>query len=118
VTGSVFSGFQVARIPTPRGPVLARVGGAGPRLLLLHGHPEPHLMWHAVALREELVQHSACAGGGSGEAAGDQKDLQNGEALCRTRTGDPFLTIVSRGWDGRTLAVTVDVNVPANGQVV
>jgi hypothetical protein len=35
VTGSVLSGFQLARIPTPRGPVLARVGGAGPRLL--HG---------------------------------------------------------------------------------
>jgi haloacetate dehalogenase len=47
--GSIFPGFEELRIPTPRGPVLARVGGAGPPLLLLHGYPETHLMWHAVA---------------------------------------------------------------------
>jgi hypothetical protein len=44
--------------------------------------------------------------------------LHLSEALCRTRTDDPFLTIVSRDRNGRTLAVTVDVNVPANRQVV
>ena len=27
----------------------ARVGGSGPPLLLLHGFPQTHLMWHAVA---------------------------------------------------------------------
>jgi haloacetate dehalogenase len=27
----------------------ARVGGSGPPLLLLHGHPQTHAMWHAVA---------------------------------------------------------------------
>src|SRR5690349_11907837 len=26
-----------------------RVGGAGPPLLLLHGHPQTHVMWHRVA---------------------------------------------------------------------
>jgi haloacetate dehalogenase len=49
MTDSIFSGFREVRIPTPRGMVLARVGGAGPPLLLLHGYPETHLMWHAVA---------------------------------------------------------------------
>ena len=29
----------------------ARVGGDGPPLLLLHGHPQTHAMWHAVADR-------------------------------------------------------------------
>jgi haloacetate dehalogenase len=29
--------------------VHARVGGDGPPLLLLHGYPQTHLMWHAVA---------------------------------------------------------------------
>lgn len=47
--GSIFAGFEELRLPTPRGPVHARVGGAGPPLLLLHGYPETHLMWHAVA---------------------------------------------------------------------
>lgn len=47
--GPLFSGFREVRVPAPRGPVLARVGGSGPPLLLLHGYPETHLMWHAVA---------------------------------------------------------------------
>src|SRR4051794_36374650 len=42
-------GFAQTRIPTPRGPVLAAVAGDGPPLLLLHGFPETHVMWHAVA---------------------------------------------------------------------
>jgi haloacetate dehalogenase len=47
----LFAGFADRRISTPRGPIRARVGGAGPPLLLLHGYPETHLMWHAVAPR-------------------------------------------------------------------
>src|SRR3954453_7467231 len=46
---SLFRGFDEVRIPTPRGPVLAKVGGDGPAVLLLHGYPETHLMWHGVA---------------------------------------------------------------------
>jgi haloacetate dehalogenase len=29
----------------------ARVGGSGPPLLLLHGHPQSGVMWHRVAPR-------------------------------------------------------------------
>src|SRR5882672_10397218 len=35
--------------------VHARVGGRGPALLLLHGHPQTHVMWHRVA--DELAEH-------------------------------------------------------------
>lgn len=45
----LFESFRVADVPTPRGRVHARIGGSGPPLLLLHGFPETHLMWHAVA---------------------------------------------------------------------
>lgn len=31
--------------------VRARIGGSGPPLLLLHGYPQTHAMWHAVARR-------------------------------------------------------------------
>src|SRR4051812_9660768 len=44
-------GFETRELPTSRGSVHARVGGSGPPLLLLHGYPETHLMWHAVAPR-------------------------------------------------------------------
>jgi haloacetate dehalogenase len=45
----LFEGFDVRDVSTPRGTVHAMVAGDGPPLLLLHGFPETHLMWHAVA---------------------------------------------------------------------
>jgi haloacetate dehalogenase len=45
----VFDGFTEREVPTGRGTVFARVGGSGPPLLLLHGYPQTHLMWHAAA---------------------------------------------------------------------
>jgi haloacetate dehalogenase len=45
----MFDGFHTREIETERGPIHARVGGSGPPLLLLHGYPETHLMWHAAA---------------------------------------------------------------------
>jgi haloacetate dehalogenase len=38
-------------VETPRGTVHAVVEGDGPPLLLLHGFPQTHVMWHAVAPR-------------------------------------------------------------------
>lgn len=32
-----------------------RIGGSGPPLLLLHGYPQTHVMWHKIAPR--LAQH-------------------------------------------------------------
>jgi haloacetate dehalogenase len=45
----VFDGFDTRELGTERGPVHARVAGSGPPLLLLHGYPETHLMWHSAA---------------------------------------------------------------------
>ena len=36
-------------IDTSAGKIFARVGGSGPPLLLLHGHPQSNVMWHRVA---------------------------------------------------------------------
>jgi haloacetate dehalogenase len=45
----MFESFTAIDVETPRGRVHARSGGSGPPLLVLHGYPETHLMWHAVA---------------------------------------------------------------------
>jgi haloacetate dehalogenase len=45
----VFEGFETVDVETPRGSIHALVAGSGPPLLLLHGFPQSHLMWHAVA---------------------------------------------------------------------
>jgi haloacetate dehalogenase len=47
----MFEGFVEREVETDRGVVFARVAGSGPALLLLHGYPQTHLMWHAAAGR-------------------------------------------------------------------
>jgi haloacetate dehalogenase len=49
--GQHFEGFAEHELETARGVIFARVGGSGPPLLLLHGYPQTHLMWHAAAPR-------------------------------------------------------------------
>src|SRR3954469_1139586 len=54
---TMFEAFAVHGVETSRGTIFARVGGHGPVLLLLHGYPQTHLMWHAAAplLAERLT---------------------------------------------------------------
>jgi haloacetate dehalogenase len=46
---TLFDGFEQRTAECERGSVFARVRGSGPPLLLLHGYPETHLMWHGAA---------------------------------------------------------------------
>ena len=45
----LFEGFKLATIAVGEGALRVRHGGAGPPLLLLHGNPQSHAMWHLVA---------------------------------------------------------------------
>jgi haloacetate dehalogenase len=45
----MFEGFTLETIDVGGIEVRARVGGEGPPLLLLHGNPQTHVMWHRVA---------------------------------------------------------------------
>jgi haloacetate dehalogenase len=45
----VFEGFERFDITTSVTTIHGRVGGDGPPVLLLHGIPETHLMWHRIA---------------------------------------------------------------------
>ena len=51
----LFPGYSAEWINTRSGRIFARVGGKGPPLLLLHGYPQSHLIWHRVA--DELARH-------------------------------------------------------------
>lgn len=44
-----FDGFALEHVTVPAGHVRLRRGGAGPPIVLLHGNPQTHAMWHAVA---------------------------------------------------------------------
>jgi haloacetate dehalogenase len=45
----MFDGFELSLIQTEEVTLRVRHGGSGPPLLLLHGHPQTHAMWHRVA---------------------------------------------------------------------
>src|SRR5579885_1686679 len=45
----MFDGFSLEMIDTGEATLRVRHGGSGPPLLLLHGHPQTHAMWHRVA---------------------------------------------------------------------
>jgi haloacetate dehalogenase len=48
---TLFPGFETATLDTGEASIRVRIGGSGPPLLLLHGHPQTHVMWHLIAPR-------------------------------------------------------------------
>jgi haloacetate dehalogenase len=68
----MFEGFERREIPTS---IHVRIGGAGPPLLLLHGYPQTHAMWHLVAPvlaeRHTVVCADLRGYGDSGKPASD-----------------------------------------------
>jgi haloacetate dehalogenase len=47
----VFEGFTARRIATSGAEIALLTGGIGPPLLLIHGYPQTHAIWHKVAPR-------------------------------------------------------------------
>jgi haloacetate dehalogenase len=47
----VFDGFERHQIDTSGATINLVAGGSGPPVLLLHGYPQTHVMWHLVAPR-------------------------------------------------------------------
>ena len=46
-----FPGFALRDVQTSGATIRCRIGGEGPPLLLLHGHPQTHIMWRRIAPR-------------------------------------------------------------------
>ncbi len=75
----MFRGFDQQDIETGETVIRARIGGSGPPLLLLHGYPQTHVMWHQVA--PALAEHFTviCADlrgyGDSGKPESDPEHL-------------------------------------------
>ena len=45
----MFEGFKSKYVQVKKGKVFCKIKGDGPPLLLLHGYPQTHLMWHKTA---------------------------------------------------------------------
>jgi haloacetate dehalogenase len=51
----MFAGFLKDQRHVNGVDITYRIGGTGPGLLLLHGHPQTHVIWHKIA--EQLAEH-------------------------------------------------------------
>ena len=45
----MFTGFSNKVFKTDQGEIFYKINGAGPPLLMLHGYPQNHFMWHSTA---------------------------------------------------------------------
>jgi haloacetate dehalogenase len=55
---ALFPACEERRIDTGDAEIFARIGGRGPPVLLLHGFPQTHAMWHRIAPR--LMKDFTC----------------------------------------------------------
>jgi haloacetate dehalogenase len=100
-TPPLFPGFRAERIPVAPGiDIHAIVGGSGPALLLLHGHPQTHAIWHRVA--PVLAQHFtvvACDLRGYGESSKPPGDADHANYSKRTLALDALTVMRTLGFD-------------------
>ena len=70
-----FPGFTTQRVGMPQTDICCVIGGDGPPVLLLHGYPQTHVMWHRVAPALARKYTVVCADlrgyGDSGKPASD-----------------------------------------------
>ncbi len=75
----MFEGFEERKVSTSGAAINLVMGGSGPPLLLLHGYPQSHAMWHKVAprLAEQftVVAADLRGYGDSDKPAGDPEHL-------------------------------------------
>jgi haloacetate dehalogenase len=45
----MFADFTIQKVPLTEVLLHSRIGGSGPPLLLIHGYPQTHVMWHKIA---------------------------------------------------------------------
>jgi haloacetate dehalogenase len=96
----VFDGFETRRVATSGAEINLRLGGSGPPLLLLHGYPQTHVMWHQVApyLAERFTVAAADLRG-YGDSAKPASDPAHAAYSKRAMAGDQVEAMSSLGFE-------------------
>nr|MCS5657597.1 alpha/beta hydrolase [Dehalococcoidia bacterium] len=101
----MFEGFEQQQIQTSGTTINLVKGGDGPPLLLLHGYPQTHTMWHKVApllARDFTVVAADLRGyGDSGKLEGDSEHLNYSK---RAMAQDQVEVMEQLGFDSFLLA--------------
>ena len=98
---ALFPDFRALRVEVdPLVTINGIVGGEGPPLLLLHGHPQTHAIWHKVAppLAERFTV-VACDLRGDGDSSKPQGALDHANYSKRTMALDALAVMRSLGFE-------------------
>ncbi len=97
-TDDLFAGFASRRFVTEDAEIFARIGGTGPPLLLLHGYPQNHVMWHRVAprLARDFTVIAADLRG-YGQSSCPPTDLEHRTYSKRAMAGDMIAVMAALG---------------------
>lgn len=101
----MFEGFTQASIETGAGAINLRRGGSGPPLLLLHGYPQTHVMWHAVAPALMDEYHVVCPDlRGYGDSAKPESTADHAPYAKRAMAQDMVEAMAALGFDAFAVA--------------
>ena len=111
-SSSLIPGFTSRDVETASVRIRAAVGGSGPPLLLLHGHPQTHLTWHKIApqlakrftvVATDLRGYgdSAKPPGGVGHVNYSKRALAKDQVEVMRSLGFPHFAVVGHDRGGR-----------------
>jgi len=102
----MFENFARRQLPGTEGvEINAMVGGSGPPLLLLHGYPQSHAMWHAVT--PELARHFTIVAAdlrGYGDSSKPPGDPEHVVYSKRSTANDQVAAMRSLGFERFSVA--------------
>jgi haloacetate dehalogenase len=96
----MFAGFRKDQRHVNAVDIAYRIGGSGPALLLLHGHPQTHVIWHKVA--EQLAAHFTVVAAdlrGYGDSGKPPADEQHAHYSKREMARDAVELMRSLGFE-------------------
>ncbi len=101
----MFEGFERRDVTVSETTIRVRIGGSGPPLLLLHGYPQTHVMWHRVA--PALAEHCTvvCADlRGYGDSGKPPSDAAHASYSKRASAKDMVEVMAALGFERFMLA--------------
>lgn len=97
---AMFEGFTRARISTSGAEINLVHGGSGPPLLLLHGYPQTHAIWHKIAPRlAEQFTVVAADLRGYGDSSKPESDPEHAAYSKRASAQDQVEAMLTLGFD-------------------
>jgi len=108
----LFPGFTTRHVATAGARIHCEVGGSGPPLLLLHGYPQTHAMWHRIAPRLAERYTVVCSDlrgygdsskpdGGEGHVAYSKREMAKDQVEAMQALGFARFKLVGHDRGGR-----------------